>query len=211
MSAIAIIPARGGSRRLPKKNIRLFHGKPIIAYSIEAAKASGLFDRIIVSSDHSEIIDIGMEYGATDYHDRSDELAADEVGTQEVMQHIVAEMDERPELFCCIYATAPLMSVIDLIRGHDALLEEHWQSYTMSVGTKPLCDAAQFYWGRPTAFGFGVDLIDEHTTMIPIAPGRVCDINTEEDWKRAEEMYARLQDLKINHPEIKKPGEITWL
>ena len=168
MTNLAVIPARGGSRRIPYKNIKLFHGKPIISYSIETAKASGLFERVIVSTEDDDIRDVALEYGA-EVSLRPQELAQDEISTQEVMQYVVNEIDKRPELFCCIYATAPLMSVTDLIRGHDALIEEHWQYYTMSVGTNPLRDAAQFYWGRPIAFAFGVDLIDEQTTMIPIA------------------------------------------
>ena len=189
--SICIIPARSGSTRIPGKNIKLFHGKPIIAYSIETAKESGLFDQIIVSSDHTEIIDIAMEYGATDYHDRSDEMAANEVGTQEVVKDVLLNL-EITKYVCCIYPTAPLMSVNDLKHGEYVLNDQGYLEYAFSVGINPLCDAGQFYWGWARAFLDGVPLIDSHTAMIPIAPERVCDINTMDDWERAERMYESL-------------------
>ncbi len=186
----AIIPARGGSRRIKRKNIREFYGKPIIAYSIEAAKKSGLFDKIIISSDHTEIIDIAMEYGATDYHDRPDELAVDEIGTQEVIRDVLLNCEINNDYICCIYATTPLMSVDDLKRGYDAIYPG--VDHAISIGYPPLRDAAQFYWSTIKALLNDVQYFGCGTRLIKIDADRVCDINVEDDWKQAEEMYVKL-------------------
>ncbi|WP_197039222.1 pseudaminic acid cytidylyltransferase [Guyparkeria halophila] len=117
---IALIPARGGSKRIPRKNIRLFHGKPIIAYSIEAACRSGLFDRVIVSTDDEEIASTARDYGAETPFLRPKPLADDDAGTGAVIQHALdwlAENDAEPEYLCTIYATAPLISEDDLAEG----------------------------------------------------------------------------------------------
>jgi len=109
---IAIIPARGGSKRIPRKNIKIFHGKPIIAYSIEAAKQSGCFDRIIVSTDDQEIAGIARSYGADVPFLRPANIADDHSTTMEVIQHAIkycAEQGYEPTLVCCIYATAPFL------------------------------------------------------------------------------------------------------
>jgi pseudaminic acid cytidylyltransferase len=194
---VAIIPARGGSRRIPRKNIRMFHGKPIIAHSIEAAKRSRLFHAIYVSTDDDEIANIASRHGVYRLT-REPEDARDEVGTQEVMRRALialacgsAEQYGGIEAACCIYPTAPLMDATDLIRGSELMLN-YAAAYAFSVGTEPLHDAGQFYWGRPAAFVGGTPLIAQDTIMVPIDTNRVCDINTEEDWGRAEEMYARL-------------------
>lgn len=190
MSAIAVIPARGGSRRIPRKNIRNFHGKPIIAYSIEVARASKLFSRIVVSTDDDEIAAVARKYGA-EVLIRPEHLALNEVGTQEVMAHAMTEFHEYSAA-CCIYPTAPMITVEDLVRGRYHL--HHLGSlYAMSVSAEPLYDAGQWYWGYTWAFADGKPLIAPHTAMIPIDKGRVCDINTETDWVRAELMYAAWQ------------------
>lgn len=198
MTAIAIIPARGGSRRIPHKNIREFHGKPIIAYSIEAAFASGLFGQhVYVSTDDEEIAHVARQYGAG-VLTRGADMAADEVGTQEVTADALKLargvndlMYASNAIACCIYATSPLISVDDLKRGHE-LLSNSSMNYAMSVGNDPLCDAGQFYWGWVSAFANGWPLLDALTYMVPVAPNRVCDINVEADWQRAEAMYAEL-------------------
>lgn len=109
---IAIIPARGGSKRIPRKNIKEFHGKPLIAYSIEAAKASQCFDRIIVSTDDIEIAEIAKQYGAQVPFIRPAEISDDFSTTMDVMQHAIkycTEQGYEPNLVCCIYATAPFL------------------------------------------------------------------------------------------------------
>lgn len=192
MSAICVIPARGGSRRIPGKNKKLFHGKPIILYSIEAAQQSGLFSRIIVSTDDLDIVEIATRAGC-EIHYRDEETARDEVGTQEVMKRVLLDMvkiEDRGGVACCIYPTAPLISDSDLMCGKYAI--EDGKRYAFSVGTDPLCDAGQFYWGRFVAFISGQSLIGPNTEMIPVSKTRVCDINTPEDWDRALRMYEEL-------------------
>lgn len=193
--SIAIIPARGGSQRIPHKNVREFHGKPIIAYSIESARASGLFDKIIVSTDDVKIARIADNHGAM-IHIRPAALAQDEVGTQEVVKAVLETIGRRAKpngYACCIYATAPLMTADDLRRGYNIILKR-LASFAFSVGTDPLQDAGQWYWGRVSAFLESVPLIDEQTVMVPIDRRRVCDINTEEDWARAEAMFISIRD-----------------
>lgn len=109
---IAIIPARGGSKRIPRKNIKDFHGRPIIAYSIEAAKQSGCFDRIIVSTDDKEIAGVAETYGAEVPFLRPAKLSDDHATTIDVIQHAIkhcTEHSHKPSLVCCIYPTAPFL------------------------------------------------------------------------------------------------------
>jgi pseudaminic acid cytidylyltransferase len=193
----AIIPARGGSRRIPHKNKRAFFGRPIIEYSIEAAKQSQLFDRIVISSDDEDILKIATDNGCVASR-RQAWACEDGIGTQEVARHVLEQEDAhtgRPSAACLIYATCPLMSVQDLHRGWSALRAEG--EFAMSVSVDPLADAGQFYWGWRDAFLDGKPLIAEHTTMVPIHWSRVCDINTEEDWARAERMYKALQPVGV--------------
>lgn len=120
MRSLAIIPARGGSKRIPKKNIKNFSGKPMIAWPIEAAKGAGLFERIIVSTDCDEIAGIAEHYGAEVPFMRPAELADDFTGTEEVVLHALdwlAEHGKLPEYVCCIYPTAPFLLPEDLIKG----------------------------------------------------------------------------------------------
>src|SRR5512143_2566251 len=126
---IAVIPARGGSKRIPRKNIKQFSGKPMIAWSIEAAKASGLFDRIIVSTDDAEIADVAGQWGAEVPFVRPDALSDDHAGTTAVVAHATQwAMDEgiHPVAVCCIYATAPFIRLDDLRHGWEALNSGDW-------------------------------------------------------------------------------------
>jgi N-acylneuraminate cytidylyltransferase len=186
VSAICIIPARGGSVRIPRKNIKLFHGKPIIQYSIDAAEESGLFDEIVVSTDDDEIANLVCH--SVKVHRRP--LCDGTMGTQEVTRMVLASLDELPDIACCLYATAPLVQLGDLQAGFDGI--DEYAEYAISVGTEPLRDAGQFYFGRSSAFMARYPLIDVYTTMIPIDEDRVIDINTPEDWAKAERMYEAL-------------------
>ena len=126
---IAIIPARGGSKRIPKKNIKDFCGKPIISYSIKTAIASNLFDKIIVSTDDNEIANISKSYGAEIPFLRPRTLSGDEVNFPEVIAHAVNFMKEKGHLVnevCGIYATAPFMMIDDLIKGYNVLKTNKW-------------------------------------------------------------------------------------
>jgi N-acylneuraminate cytidylyltransferase len=192
---IAIIPARGGSRRIPGKNIRPFHGRPIIAYSIEAAKQTGLFEWILVSTDDAKIRDVAFDCKCG-VLERDPAYAVDEVGTQDVARHVLEALQRSREkafggfeLTCVIYPTAPLMACVDIHRGLAHLLTHSDTEFAFSVGTEPLADAGQFYWGWSQHFGRR-PLISAKTVMVPIDSQRVCDINTEEDWARAEAMYS---------------------
>ena len=132
---IAVIPARGGSKRIPRKNIRPFNGKPMIAWSIEVAKASGLFDRIIVSTDDMEIANVAKQWGAEVPFIRPHDLSNDHAGTTEVVAHATnwaLGQGFDLEAVCCIYATAPFIQGEDLKRGLVALRSGDW-SYAFSA------------------------------------------------------------------------------
>lgn len=132
--AIAIIPARGGSKRIPRKNIKNFCGKPMIAYSIEAAINSGCFEQVIVSTDDSEIADIAKQYGAEVPYLRSAKLSDDYATTADVMADAVSRLNnDEIEFICCIYATAPLLLSDDLIKGFSLLKDNEDADYTFSI------------------------------------------------------------------------------
>ncbi len=218
---IAVIPARGGSKRIPRKNIKTFNGKPMIAWSIEAAKSSGLFERIIVSTDDAEITEVSKQFGAEVPFTRPAELSNDFAATTEVIAHATLwAIDQGLDLdsVCCIYATAPFVQVEDIKRGCEALDSGDWD-YAFTVtdfaapifrsfkqteqgglemffpehfGTRSqdlpvaLHDAGQFYWGRPEAWIQGKRIFDNRSKPIVIPRWRVQDIDTLEDWDRAE-------------------------
>jgi pseudaminic acid cytidylyltransferase len=228
---IAVIPARGGSKRIPRKNIKEFGGKPMIAWSIEAAKVSGLFDRVIVSTDDSEIAEVAKQFGAEIPFERPAELSNDHAGTTEVVAHATRWAQETwldLEAVCCIYATAPFVLVSDLQRGWQALdsgdwdyafavtdfaapifrsfkqsteggvemfYPEHFLTRSQDLPTA-LHDAAQFYWGRPQAWIEGRRVFDRRSFPVVIPRWRVQDIDTEEDWIRAELMFGALDALR---------------
>lgn len=221
MNNIAVIPARGGSKRIPRKNIKEFCGKPIIAWSIEAAKTSELFDRIIVSTDDAEIAEVAKRWGAEVPFMRPDELADDYAGTTEVIAHATQwalNQGLAVVAVCCIYATSPFVQVADLKRGWQALESGDWQyAFTVTDYAAPifrsfketdaggiemffpehfatrsqdlpnaLHDAGQFYWGRPAAWLHNLRIFDRHSKPVVIPRWRVQDIDTPEDWERAE-------------------------
>ncbi|MDD5170162.1 MAG: pseudaminic acid cytidylyltransferase [Syntrophales bacterium] len=122
---LAVIPARGGSKRILHKNIKEFCGKPIIAWSIESALKSRCFDRIIVSTDDAEIADIARQWGAEVPFRRPDQLSDDYIGTAAVIRHAIewfAEQDVLFEQVCCIYATAPFVTAEDIRWGLEMLI-----------------------------------------------------------------------------------------
>jgi pseudaminic acid cytidylyltransferase len=226
--SIAIIPARGGSKRIPRKNIKPFLGKPMIAYPIEVAKMSGLFERIIVSTDDREIAEVATRFGAEAPFVRPAALADDYTGTDDVIKHAVEWLGSHgacPEYVCCVYPTSPFLQRSHLAEGYEALaasdkpfafsvtsfpypiqralrirsdgaLEAMQPEYTTfrSQDLEPAFhDAGQFYWGRARAFLEGV--CSHSASSIPVILPRhlVQDIDTPEDWRRAELMYRALQ------------------
>lgn len=126
---IAIIPARGGSQRIPKKNIKDFCGKPIIAWSIEAAKKSGLFTKIIVSTDDPDIARIANFYGAETPFIRPADISDDFATTSDVICHAIIWLNNaniHPDYICCIYPTAPLIDFTDLEKGYEVINQGCW-------------------------------------------------------------------------------------
>lgn len=129
MSNIAIITARGGSKRIPKKNIKEFCGRPIIAYSIEAALESGIFDEVMVSTDSEEIAQIAKRYGAIVPFMRSEATSNDWAVTADVLREVITNymaQGKKFDCFCCIYPTAPFISAKKLKQAKDIL--EHEQA-----------------------------------------------------------------------------------
>lgn len=187
--AVAIIPARGGSVRIPRKNIRPFHGAPIITYSIHLAKQCGLFNRVIVSTDDDEIRKVARQWGA-EVAERPRHLIEPDPGTQAIAADLLTTLGRQayvPRFACVIYATAPLMRRQDLLRGYVEVAKG--RQFAFAVGTEPLQDAGQFYWGWRQAFVNDEPLIATETAMIPVPAAHVCDINIEADWARAEELF----------------------
>ena len=126
MKSIAIITARGGSKRIPRKNIKPFLGKPILCYSIEAAKESGIFDTVMVSTDDEEIAEIAIRYGAEVPFYRSAQTSNDFATTNDVLLEVIEEYEKRGEQFdylCCIYPTAPFLTSERLTEGKKLLLD----------------------------------------------------------------------------------------
>lgn len=131
--SVAVIPARGGSKRLPRKNIREFCGRPMIAWPIAAALESGLFNRVIVSTDDAEIADVARAHGAEIPFRRPDGLADDHATVLDVMQHAAHEL-KGEERLCCIYATAPFIRAEDLAAADAMMTAGNWR-YVLPVAS----------------------------------------------------------------------------
>lgn len=131
MSNLALIPARGGSKRIPHKNIKDFLGKPIIAYSIEAALKSGLFDEVMVSTDDVEIVEIARQYGAKVPFMRTKSTANDYATLSDVIDEVITTYKERGQeydQFCCILATAPFVTSELLVKSFDFFVKRKFDS-----------------------------------------------------------------------------------
>lgn len=221
---LAVIPARGGSKRIPRKNIREFCGKPIIAWSIEAAFQSKCFDQVIVSTDDPEIADVARRFGAEVPFLRPAELADDYTGTAAVVRHAIEWFEENEvtyEEVCCIYATAPFIRAEDIRSGLE-ILHSGNADYAFTVTSFPFPiqravkitssgriemfypeyynarsqdleeafhDAGQFYWGKSSTWKEGTLMFSDKTVPIILPRYRVQDIDTLEDWDRAEMMF----------------------
>jgi N-acylneuraminate cytidylyltransferase len=226
---LAVIPARGGSKRIPRKNIKEFCGKPMIAWSIEAARKSGCFDAVVVSTDDDEIASIAREWGAEVPFLRPSTLADDHTGTIPVIRQAIEWYSahiQAPEFVCCIYATAPFIESGDLHKGFNTILENDCDyAFSATSYASPIQrafriadkgrvemfypelfntrsqdleeayhDAGQFYWGRAEAFVNDVELFSSASIPIILPRCRVQDIDTFEDWKRAEVMFKALEE-----------------
>ena len=225
---LAVIPARGGSKRIPRKNIKLFCGKPMIAWSIEAALQSECFDRIIVSTDDPEIANVALQYGAQVPFLRPPELSDDHTGTIPVISHAIewfrAEGQQINQV-CCLYATAPFVRPEDIHRGL-LTLNEKACDYAFSVTSyafpiqrairinsegrvemfnpeyfnnrsqdleEAWHDAGQFYWGQADAWVSNKMIFTPDSAPVLLARHRVQDIDTPEDWVRAEWMFRAME------------------
>lgn len=225
---IAVIPARGGSKRIPRKNIKTFAGRPMIAWAIAALRDSGCLDRILVSTDDAEIAAVARAEGAEVPFLRPAHLADDHTATAPVIAHAIDEVTRAgtpPDFVCCAYATAPFLDPGD-IRDGLALLVASGADYafsatgygfpiqralrlrgdggvemfqpehfaTRSQDLEPAFhDAGQFYWGLPQAFREGRPFFSPRSRAVLLPRWRVQDIDTPEDWERAELMFAALK------------------
>ncbi|MFW2176575.1 MULTISPECIES: pseudaminic acid cytidylyltransferase [unclassified Moraxella] len=219
---ICIIPARGGSKRIPRKNIKDFCGKPMLARAIETAKHSQLFEKIIVSTDDGEIAEIARQHGA-EVIDRPVELANDYATTVAVIRHAVQDFAEKVNV-CCLYPCTPLLTSNALTESFDI-----WQKSTSlycfpvlefesnilrslkmdtenqltsvfsqneQVRTQDLphayYDAGQFYWGSRQAW-LTEERIHSHATGFVLPKYSVVDIDDESDWQFAEQLFGLKQ------------------
>lgn len=180
---IAILPARGGSVRIPGKNIRDFMGRPMIQWPIEAIRASRLFDSVIVSTDDLDIGGLALSLGHVVHRRESDDGIK---GTQEVAADVVRELRIGPGTeVCVVYPCSPMLARMDLIRSHLAFQANGRKNYVVSyLGDQ---DAGCFYWGLSQ--DFGVRPLEGNTEAFQVDPARFIDINTPEDWARAEAMF----------------------
>ena len=220
---IAIIPARGGSKRIPRKNIKVFCGKPMIAYAITAAKESGLFEHVVVSTDDEDIAQIARAWGAETPFVRPTELANDYTATVPVIAHGVEAcraLGWKFDRVCCIYPGVPFIQIDDL-KGALSLLMREEADYSFPVteypsaiqralkllgngNTQPFYpefeltrtqdlepayyDAGQFYWAKAEAWLRNLKIHSSGSGYI-IPSWRVVDIDTPDDWQRAELIY----------------------
>ena len=231
MTVVAIIPARGGSKRIPRKNIKLFNGLPMIAWSIQTAIKSGCFDRVIVSTDDEEIAKIANLYGAETPFIRPENLSDDYTTTSEVMVHAINHESSQGrdlDYVCCIYPTAPFITANNLKKGLKSIQSGNYE-YVFSATTyafpverafffnnldglemlfpenakvrsqdlkDTFHDAGQFYWGKAEAFKQQKIIFSKDSTPYILPSYLVQDIDTLEDWKRAELMYQVLKQVE---------------
>ena len=229
MQPICLIPARAGSKRIPRKNIRDFQGLPMLHRAIRTAWASGAFGRVIVSTEDAEVADLARAGGAEVPFVRPDALSDDYTGTTPIVTHAVQWLTERgvaPPLVCCLYATTPLLDPADLARGRATLEAAPELDFAFSAtsfpfpiqralrrlpagGVEPMSpehiqrrsqdleeawhDAGQFYWGRAEAWRAGRAIFSHRSAIVALPRYRVQDIDTPEDWARAELLFSALE------------------
>ena len=225
---LAVIPARGGSKRIPGKNIKSFCGRPMIEYAIEAAQRCGLFARIVVSTDSEDIATVARQAGADTPFMRPASLSGDHTTTAKVLQHALVELEAGGtyDNACCVYPAVPFLRADDLRAGYDliefgrtgsvfAVCEYDapiWRAFEQrSDGTLGLLwpehrdtrsqdlpvavhDLGQFYWVRVSDFMADPVVFTGTSRGVPIERHRAHDIDTPEDWQRAELIYRALVD-----------------
>jgi pseudaminic acid cytidylyltransferase len=219
--AVVILPARGGSKRIPHKNIKMFQGKPAIGWPIAAALSSGLFDRMVVSTDDAEIAKVANALGAETPFLRDAALSDDYAGTTEVVRDAVTRLGLSDDIaVCCIYPTALFVMGADLAQGLNRL--QAGADWVLSVGKYPTpidrayrfdgetlvprqlemmpkrsqdlepayFDAGQFYWARAARWLDPSARIWDGAAGVILPPERAVDIDTLDDWARAERLAA---------------------
>lgn len=225
MKNLCIIPARGGSKRIPRKNVKPFLGKPMLAYSIEAAIATNLFDEIMVSTDDDEIAEVARQYGAKVPFMRSVETANDFATTADVLHEVIdkyKELGQEFDNFCCVYATAPMIQIKDIISAYnhlqsskftkvypvvqfsypiwrcldlaeDGSMKRHWPEFENSRSQ----DLPKEYHDTGTFYWYKTNewLADNiKVGGIEVDETTIQDIDTETDWKIAEMKYKLLHN-----------------
>jgi len=223
-AALGVIPARGGSKRIPRKNIRLLSGRPLITWAIEAALQSGQFEQVIVSTDDEQIAEIALQSGAAVPFMRPAELASDAASTVSVMAHAVTQMQAAGfvgALACCIYPASVFVSPSDFSQAR-AMLERSDRAYAATIVAYPhpiqrafdlgpagqiqlldpagatqrtqdlpqrWHDAGQFYWGRVDAWCAELPILP-NAVGYELTQNQVQDIDTEDDWHRAQVIHS---------------------
>lgn len=224
---IALIPARGGSKRIPRKNIKNFFGKPIIAWTIELAIKSGCFDKVIVSTDDKEIAEVAEFYGAEIPFMRSEKLSDDHTVLNSVISDAIKRLNLDINYLCVILPTAPLIQVEDIQRGLKELISKPDFDFAFTVTDfgfpiqralriddgqvsmfepdhintrsqdleRAWHDAGQFYWGKPSSWLEGEPVFGSKSIPIKLPRFRVQDIDSMEDWSRAEFIFKQINKL----------------
>lgn len=226
-ACVAIIPARGGSRRIPGKNIRPFAGRPMIEYAVGLARSSGLFARVVVSTDSDDVATLAEQAGAEVPFRRPAELADDHATTAAVLEHALDMLDARAhyDYACCIYPATPFTTPEDLRAGLSFVVDGGAaSSFAVSGFAAPIWramerqldgslsmvwpehrdtrsqdlpetfhDAGQFYWVPVAGFLDAPVLLTDRSRGVVFERWRAHDIDTEEDWVRAEAIYQTLK------------------
>ncbi len=222
--SVAVIPARGGSKRIHRKNVKPFLGVPLVVRTLQVIAASGVFDRVVVSTDDDEVAALALEAGAEVPFRRPPELSDDHTGTRPVIQHAIRQLDAASGtplgLVCSIYATAVFVTPEDLVSARRLLLDssaafvftatsfpapiqrglrrladgscemfhpEHRPTRSQDL-EEAFHDAGQFYWGTRDAWLSDTPTFGSQSRLFVLPRWRVQDIDTPEDWHRAELM-----------------------
>jgi pseudaminic acid cytidylyltransferase len=228
---VAVVPARGGSKRIPRKNVRPFRGVPLLQRTLEMLLTADVVDRVVVSTDDDEVAEVALAAGAEVPFRRPPELADDHAGTRPVVLHAVQELERlagrRLGSLCLVYPAAVFVQPSDLRqslelltasgadfvfsattydapvqralrRRGDGSVEMLWPEH---VGTRSqdldesLHDAGQFYWGRRDAWVEGGSVLTARSLVHLLPRWRAQDIDTPEDWHRAELLHRVLDEL----------------